>query len=64
VDTNLKAGFLFAQGAPAMVRKLGQGHQHRVRVCAVRQPDSSAPAAGGVIQMTSLATAWARDNIR
>jgi 2-deoxy-D-gluconate 3-dehydrogenase len=69
VDTNLKAGFLFAQAChPAMVANgwgkiINIGSEYSLFGSAQVLPYSASK--GGVIQMTkSLAVAWARDNIQ
>jgi 2-deoxy-D-gluconate 3-dehydrogenase len=69
VNTNLKAGFLFAQAChPAMVRNGGGkviniGSEYSLFGSAAVLPYSASK--GGVVQMTkSLAVAWARDNIQ
>ncbi|HXH20536.1 MAG TPA: glucose 1-dehydrogenase [Dehalococcoidia bacterium] len=69
VDTNLKAGFLFAQAChPAMVRNgrgkvINIGSEYAIFGSPTVLPYSASK--GGVVQMTkSLAVAWARDNIQ
>jgi 2-deoxy-D-gluconate 3-dehydrogenase len=69
IDTNLKAGFLFAQAChPAMVRNgwgkvINIGSEYALFGSPTVLPYSASK--GGVIQMTkSLAAAWARDNIQ
>jgi 2-deoxy-D-gluconate 3-dehydrogenase len=69
VDTNLKAGFLFAQAVhPAMVangwgKVINIGSEYALFGSAGVLPYSASK--GGVVQMTkSLAVAWARDRIQ
>jgi 2-deoxy-D-gluconate 3-dehydrogenase len=69
VDTNLKAGFLFAQACHAAMLKNGWGKvinigsEYSLFGSAQVLPYSASK--GGVVQMTkSLAVAWARDNIQ
>lgn len=69
VDTNLKAGFQFAQAChPAMLKNgwgkvINIGSEYSLFGSAGVLPYSASK--GGVIQMTkSLAVAWARDNIQ
>jgi len=69
VDTNLKAGFLFAQAVYASMKGNGGGKiinigsEYSIFGSGGGLPYSASK--GGVIQMTkSLAVAWARDNIQ
>jgi 2-deoxy-D-gluconate 3-dehydrogenase len=69
IDTNLKAGFAFAQAChPAMVENgwgkvINIGSEYALFGSPTVLPYSASK--GGVIQMTkSLAVAWARDNIQ
>jgi 2-dehydro-3-deoxy-D-gluconate 5-dehydrogenase len=69
LDTNLKAGFMFAQAChPAMVENgwgkiINIGSEYALFGSPTVLPYSASK--GGVVQMTkSLAVAWARDNIQ
>ena len=69
LDTNLKAGFQFAQAAYPLLKESGRGKLINIgseySLFGSANVVPYAASKGGVIQLTkSLAVAWARDNIQ